>query len=171
VLGPRERTSFRRLLLRRACTAAAAAAAASAPARCLLLGPRWLLLELLLRFAALLLLLLLRLLRTLRLLLLWPLPVALALALALLLRARFLPRGLPGPLLEVADLLVHVAAGLVVLFDAELVVPAVRAAFPPLGIRFLTGTAEDAFWQRHRESARIVHFAPWTKTGARRSSR
>lgn len=76
--------------------------------------------------------------------------------------ASFFPlrRRLAGPLLELADLLLHEAAGLLVLFRAQLVVPAIGAALPPLGVSLFAGRTGDAFGQRHRESARIVHFAP-----------
>jgi hypothetical protein len=84
-----------------------------------------------------------------------PLAVALpplAVALRLLLRPLVLPRGLlPGALLELAQLLLHVPRRLPVLFEAHLVVPAIRAALPSLGIGFLTGGAKDAFRERHRE--------------------
>jgi hypothetical protein len=88
------------------------------------------------------------------LLLLLALPVPLALPLALLLRLLplVLASGLlPGALLELAQLLVHVPGRLPVLLEAHFVVPAVRAALPSLGIGFLTGGAKDAFRERHLE--------------------
>ena len=54
-------------------------------------------------------------------------------------------------LLEVAHLLVHVPRRLSLLFQAHLVVPAVRAPLPSLGIGFLAGGTKDAFRERHRE--------------------
>lgn len=77
-----------------------------------------------------------------------PLPLARLLLRALVL---FLARGLAGPLLELADLFLHVPLRLARVFGAQLVVPAIRAALPSLGIGFLTGRAKNAFWQRHRE--------------------
>jgi hypothetical protein len=82
--------------------------------------------------------------------------------------ALILPRSLPGALLELAHLLLHVAASLRVLLRAELVVTAVRAALPALGIGTFAARAKDGFWQRHRKSARIVHFGPWTNPGGAR---
>jgi hypothetical protein len=91
-------------------------------------------------------------------------------ALALLRTAAtlFLERSLARPLLELADLLIHVAARLVLRLEADFVMPAVRAASPAFRVGLFTGGAGDAFWERHRESARIVHFRRWTKTGAGR---
>jgi hypothetical protein len=118
----------------------------------LLLLLRLLLLRRTLATRALLLWLLLRLLPLLR------LPsgtrTARPLSLARLLRlARFLflAHGLAGPLLEFADLLLHVPLRLARLFQAQLVVPAVRAALPSLGIGLFARRAKYAFWQRHRE--------------------
>lgn len=79
----------------------------------------------------------------------------LLLALSALLR-RLLTRG-SGLLLELAELAVHVPAGLVLLPVAELVIAAVRAAFPTFRICLFAGAADDAFWEGHCESARIVH--------------
>jgi hypothetical protein len=62
----------------------------------------------------------------------------------------FLTRGLPGALLELAHLLFHVPRCLPRLFEPHLVVPAVRAAPPSLGIGLLTGGAKDTFRERHR---------------------
>jgi hypothetical protein len=61
----------------------------------------------------------------------------------------FLPT-LPALLLEFADLLIEKTSGLLILPAAEIVMPAVRAASPPLGVRVLAGRTENAFWQRHR---------------------
>ncbi|HEX6160981.1 MAG TPA: hypothetical protein VF111_12495, partial [Thermoanaerobaculia bacterium] len=60
--------------------------------------------------------------------------------------ASFFPlrRRLAGPLLELADLLLHEAAGLLVLFRAQLVVPAIGAALPPLGVSLFAGCTGDA---------------------------
>ncbi|MGN6183484.1 MAG: hypothetical protein ACTHQM_07500 [Thermoanaerobaculia bacterium] len=57
---------------------------------------------------------------------------------------------LSSALLELTDLLVHVAARLVVLLRTHLVVTAVRTAFPPLGIGLFAGGAENTFGQWHR---------------------
>ena len=64
-----------------------------------------------------------------------------------------------GALLELAHLSLHVFACLRVLLRAELVMSAIRAALPSLGIGFAAGAAEDTFRERHRETARIVHSA------------
>ncbi|HET8774075.1 MAG TPA: hypothetical protein VFP80_09800 [Thermoanaerobaculia bacterium] len=101
------------------------------------------LLLLLLLFSALLLLRLSR-----------PLAVSLALAVArlLLLRPLVLPRCFSArALLEVAQLLVHVPRRLPLVLEAQLVMAAVRAALPSLGIGLLAGGAKDAFRERHRE--------------------
>jgi hypothetical protein len=80
------------------------------------------------------------------------LPVALApVAGLLLLRPLVLPHFPAGALLEFAHLLVHVTRGVPLLLEAQLVVPAVRAALPSLGIGLLTCGAKDAFRERHRE--------------------
>ncbi|HUP60855.1 MAG TPA: hypothetical protein VNA69_10595 [Thermoanaerobaculia bacterium] len=130
---------------------AASAAAPSAASRIrsrLLRGT--LLLLLLLRRALLLLLLL----RT-----LWPLRSSAAPAALLARRAFFFARrSFPGALLELAHFFVHEAPRLRLLFPAQLVMAAVGAALPTFGIRFPARAAEDAFWKRHRKSARIVHF-------------
>lgn len=92
------------------------------------------------------------------LLLLLALAVAIAIASALsfplrllLLLAVVLAHLLPRTLLELAQLLVHVPRGLAVLPQAELVMPAVRAALPSLGIGLLAGGTKDTFRERHRE--------------------
>jgi hypothetical protein len=54
-------------------------------------------------------------------------------------------------LFELADFFLHVPLRLAHLLDAQLVVPAVRATLPSLGIGLLARRAKDAFWQRHRE--------------------
>jgi hypothetical protein len=96
------------------------------------------------------------------LLLLLGLRLAAALGPAALFRALLavaaLAAALARPLLELPHLPVHELPGLVFLPVPELVVAAVRATLPPLGIHFLAGVAEDAFREGHRESARIVHF-------------
>jgi hypothetical protein len=102
-----------------------------------------------------LLLFLVRLARTTALLLLLPLgllllllagtlaaSVALPLRLAFLASALFLAR-LSRPLLVVAHLLVHEAAGLLLLAIARFVAPAIRATLPPFGIGALAASAED----------------------------
>jgi len=68
-----------------------------------------------------------------------------------------LPR-LAGALLELADLSVHEFTSLAVLTGPELVVAAIGAAFPTFRIALFARAADDAFWEGHRESARIVHF-------------
>lgn len=60
-------------------------------------------------------------------------------------RALFAAAALAGALLELADLRVHVPPGLALLSLAELVMAAVGAAFPPLGIGLLTRGTKDAF--------------------------
>lgn len=144
-------------------TRAAASAAPPAPARCLLLG-RWTrLLRLRIARGPLLLLPLLRrafgtgaarlLLLLFSLLLLRSLALAIALASVaglLLLRSLVLAR-FPGPLLELAHLLFHVPERLALVFEAQLVVPAVRAALPSFRIGLFTCGAKDAFRERHRE--------------------
>jgi hypothetical protein len=82
--------------------------------------------------------------------------------------ALFLPL-LAETLLEFLNLAVHELPDLDVLPEAGLVMAAVGATPPTLGIGLLAGGAQDAFRQRHRESRRIVHFGPWT-TAARRCS-
>jgi hypothetical protein len=76
---------------------------------------------------------------------------------------------LAGPLFELADLLLHVPARLRVLAGAQFVVAAVGTAPPSLGISSLAIRAENGFRERHRKSARIVHFGLWMKTAAARS--
>lgn len=80
---------------------------------------------------------------------------ALALAVARLLRLLrplVLPSGLPAcALLEIAHLLVHVPRRLPLVLQAQLVMAAVWAALPSLGIGLLAGGAQDAFRERHRE--------------------
>lgn len=55
-----------------------------------------------------------------------------------------------GPLLELADLLLHVAAGEIDVLRAEEVMPAIRATLPPLGVSLLAAGAEDGFRKRHQ---------------------
>jgi len=73
-------------------------------------------------------------------------------------------------LLELGDFARHELARLHVLPVARLVVAAVRAAAPPLGVRPFARGADDTFRQRHRESARIVHFGPMPSDDARRET-
>jgi 6-pyruvoyltetrahydropterin/6-carboxytetrahydropterin synthase len=73
-------------------------------------------------------------------------------------------------LLELRDLAGHELARLRVLPHAGLVMSAIRAAPPPLGVRLVALSANNAFRQRHRESARIVHFAPMPSDDARRET-
>jgi hypothetical protein len=54
-----------------------------------------------------------------------------------------------GALFELAHLLLHIAARLLILFRAQLVVSAVRAAFPTFRIRLFARGAKDTFGQRH----------------------
>ena len=96
-----------------------------------------------------------------------PLPLALARLLGVLAGRT------TGALLELADFLVHEPLRLALEFQAHFIVPAVWATLPSFRIGFLAGGTENAFRERHRETARIVHFGPWTKPGAglfRRSS-
>jgi hypothetical protein len=83
------------------------------------------------------------------------LAVALPLAVARLLRLLrplVLPRRLPArALLEIAQFLVHVPRRLPLVLEAQLVMAAVRAALPSLGIGLLTRGAKDTFRERHRE--------------------
>jgi hypothetical protein len=57
---------------------------------------------------------------------------------------------LAGALLELADLFLHEAPRLRVLFRAQLIVPAVRATLPSFRIGLPAGGTENAFWERHR---------------------
>jgi hypothetical protein len=158
----------RTLAVRRRLTGTAASATASPLAQCLLFARRALRLLLLrrtlrprllrtlraFRTRSALLLLLLRAAALFLRLALTVAAIALALPLALrLLRllALVLARLLAGALLEIAQLLVHVARRLALLLQAELVMPAIRAALPSLGIGLLTGRAKDTFRERHRE--------------------
>lgn len=70
----------------------------------------------------------------------------------------FLAR-LAGALLELTDLLLHEPARLVVLLRAQFVMAAVRAALPAFRVGLPAACTGDGFRQRHRKSARIVHFA------------
>jgi hypothetical protein len=162
------------LLLRRSWTLASSAAPATTPsatsltlgARLLLLLLRPLTLRLRLRGA----------LGTLLLRLPLSLPIALLRLIALTTRTLFAGRTIflardARPLFELPNLPLHEAARVVVLFAADLVVPAIRAPLPSLGIGPLAGRAGDAFRQRHRKSARIVHFESWMKAGAKRCAR
>ena len=76
------------------------------------------------------------------------LPLSFARLLSLVL---LLAHGSARPLFELADLLFHVPLRLAHLPETQLVMAAVRAALPSLGIGLLAGRAKDAFWQRHRE--------------------
>jgi 6-pyruvoyltetrahydropterin/6-carboxytetrahydropterin synthase len=73
-------------------------------------------------------------------------------------------------LFELGDLARHELARLRVLPRAELVVAAIGTAAPPLGVRLLARGAHDAFGQRHRKSARIVHFGPMPTDDDRRAT-
>ncbi|HEX2833645.1 MAG TPA: hypothetical protein VHW00_11550 [Thermoanaerobaculia bacterium] len=59
-------------------------------------------------------------------------------------------RRLAGALFELAQLLVHEAALLVLVLEARLVVTAIRTAFPTFGIGLLAGSAENTFGQWHQ---------------------
>ncbi|HUR83041.1 MAG TPA: hypothetical protein VM733_19945 [Thermoanaerobaculia bacterium] len=131
------------------CRRAAASASPLATPRLLLLARRalrrtQLLLLLLLLLRALFLLLLRRTRSLLRLL-----RTRSALLARRLLFAR--TRALAGALFELAHLLLHVPLCLALLFEARVVVPAIRATSPSLGISLLAGAAKDAFRERHRE--------------------
>ncbi|HEX7829443.1 MAG TPA: hypothetical protein VF787_07285 [Thermoanaerobaculia bacterium] len=102
---------------------------------------------LLLTAAALLLTLLLALLVATLLLATLRLPAAIVASLALVLAAA---RRFARLLLELAQLLIHEAALLVLMLQARLVVTAIRTALPPLGIGLLAGGAENTFGQWHR---------------------
>lgn len=191
---------LRLAFLLRSAAARSAASATTTSAPRLRIDSRWIarvlrwslrpLLLLLFRFLLLLLrrllLLLLRLL-----LLLWPLlrflllrlaAAALAIPLALLLavsptrtflagRPLVTTRSLPRPLFKLADLAVHVAAGLLFLTVAGEVVPAVRATLPSLGIRSLAGSAENRFRQRHRRIGAHCTLRVWKTTAGALCSR
>jgi hypothetical protein len=75
----------------------------------------------------------------------------------------FFPRRRSCSLLEFLDLLFHETPGLGLASAQELVVAAVGAAPPAFGVGLSTLGTENAFWERHRESARIVHFDPRDK--------
>ena len=80
-----------------------------------------------------------------------PLPRPRALALATLSALVTAPFRRAGFLLPLPQLLLHEAALLRLGAGARLVVSAVRAAFPPLGVRLLAVRAEDALRERHVE--------------------
>src|SRR5687767_7968889 len=69
-----------------------------------------------------------------------------------------LPAG-PGALFKLSELLFHEAPALGIAFGLALIESAVGTPFPALGVHLAAGRAEYAFRKRHRESARIVHFA------------
>jgi len=131
-------------------------------------------------------LLLLRLLRTLLLLLpllLWlallaaglliaacPIPIAIAprsrsSGAALVFAALF-----PHLLLEFLDFASHELPALGLLSGAQLVMTAVGAALPSLGIGLLTGRAEDTFRQRHRNRRALYTSGPMTTEERRRAT-
>lgn len=66
---------------------------------------------------------------------------------------------LAGPLLELANLLLHEPLRLLILLRPQRVVSAVGATDPAFWVRVVAGRAEDAFRERHRRTARIVHFS------------
>ena len=68
----------------------------------------------------------------------------------------------PGALFKFSELLFHEAPALGIPLGLTLVESAIGTAFPSLGVHLAAGRAENAFRKRHRESARIVHFAPVT---------
>jgi hypothetical protein len=77
-----------------------------------------------------------------------------------------------GTLLPLPQFLLHETAPLRLGASTRLIESAVRAALPTFRISLLAMRADDALWQRHSKSARIVHFAPCPTThGARRSGR
>jgi hypothetical protein len=148
-----------------AATAATASAAGAAFARLLLAGgvqllllggfvARTLLLLLLRAAAALALFAALTLLALSLRLLLAALALTAALTLRLLLALRFHAR----PLLELAELLLHVLPHLRLAAQLDLVVTAIGATLPAFWIRFLAGRAEYGLGKRHVETARIGHF-------------
>jgi len=89
--------------------------------------------------------------------------VALAALVALRLRSA-------GALLPLPQFLLHEAAPLRLGARTCLIESAVRAALPTFRISLLAMRADDALWQRHSKSARIVHFAPCPTTLAGRRS-
>jgi hypothetical protein len=83
----------------------------------------------------------------------------------------FTLRGFAGPLLELADLALHVPLRLLFLPVASHIVTAIRAALPPLGIRTLAGRAENGFRERHLRIGAHCTLRVWTTIAARRCSR
>jgi len=65
---------------------------------------------------------------------------------------------LAGALFELAHLPFHEPPRLLIEPRLQLVMPAVRAPLPSLGIGLLAAGTEDGLRERHLESARIVHF-------------
>jgi 6-pyruvoyltetrahydropterin/6-carboxytetrahydropterin synthase len=73
-------------------------------------------------------------------------------------------------LLELGHLARQELSGLRLLPAAQLVMAAIRASAPPFRVRPFARGAENAFRQRHRESARIVHFGSMPPDDARRDT-
>jgi hypothetical protein len=91
-------------------------------------------------------------------------PRAVALAALIAPRLRF-----AGARLPLAKLLLHVAACLRLRLRARLVEAAVGTPLPPFGVRLLAVRAGDALRQRHRKSARIVHFGAMLEEARRKT--
>jgi hypothetical protein len=91
-------------------------------------------------------------------------PRAVALAALIAPRLRF-----AGARLPLAKLLLHVAACLRLRLRARLVEAAVGTPLPPFGVRLLAARAGDALRQRHRKSARIVHFGAMLEEARRKT--
>lgn len=72
-----------------------------------------------------------------------------------------------GPLLEIADLFLHIALRLSHLFRPQFVEPAVRATLPSLGIGLLAGATDNTLWQRHREIGAHCTLRPVDETRRR----
>jgi hypothetical protein len=66
----------------------------------------------------------------------------------------------PCPLLELCELLFHETTALRVAPRLAFVETAIWTPLPPFRVGLAAGGTENAFWERHRESARIVHFDP-----------
>jgi len=80
----------------------------------------------------------------------------------------FALRRLACPLLELADLALHVPFRLLLLPVPGDVVTAIRAALPPLGIRTFAGRAENGFRKRHLRIGAHCTLRVWTTIAARR---
>jgi hypothetical protein len=77
---------------------------------------------------------------------------------------------LPGPLLELLHLSLHELPRLRVLLRAQLVVAAVRAAFPAFGIALFARGANNTFGQRHRNRRALYTSGPMPADDRRRAT-